>query len=326
LSIVISTQAASDNDLLSILIDDALAGNDPQTVVRLYAASPEMDLFTEEAIRAANPAFDHFMNPDEVMRMAADARRMPAREAEYRNLVLNERVDTSSPFISHEVWTSCGAEPRDLHGCMVYGGLDLSAVGDLTALVLAGLDPVTAQWSIRPVFWLPSEGLAERARADRVPYDVWAEKGLIELTPGASVSYDFVAGRLRDLDADYSIKRIAFDRWGLQHLRPCLERAGFPGYVIDQKFVEHGQGFKDMSPSLRHTEGLILDGKIRHGNHPVLTMCAANAVVSTDEAGNRKLNKKRARGRIDGMIALAMALAATPKALPRPFDAAALIG
>jgi phage terminase large subunit-like protein len=326
LSVVISTQAASDGDLLSILIDDALAGNDPQTIVRLYAASPEMDSFSEEAIRAANPALDYFMNKTEIMRMAADARRMPAREAEFRNLVLNQRVDISSPFLAKEIWTSCGAEPGDLHGCMVFGGLDLSAVGDLTCLVLAGLDPITAKWSIKPIFWLPEQGLLQRSRADRFPYDVWADRGLIELTPGGSVSYDYVAERLHDLVDDYNVQKIAYDRWGLQYLKPCLERAGFPSHAIEQKFVEHGQGYKDMSPALRNLESLILDGKIRHGNHPVLTMCAANAVVSVDEAGNRKLNKKRARGRIDGMIALAMALAATPKALTRPFDAAALIG
>jgi phage terminase large subunit-like protein len=100
LSVVISTQAASDSDLLSVLIDDALAGLDPQTVIRLYAATPEMDAFGEEAIRAANPGLDYFMNKGEVMRMAADARRMPAREAEYRNLILNQRVDIAAPFAS----------------------------------------------------------------------------------------------------------------------------------------------------------------------------------------------------------------------------------
>ena len=90
LSIIISTQAATDSDLLSILVDDALKGLDPTTVVKLYAAPPELDPFSEEAIRAANPALDTFMNKREVLAMAADAARMPARENEYRNLVLNQ--------------------------------------------------------------------------------------------------------------------------------------------------------------------------------------------------------------------------------------------
>ena len=126
LSIVISTQSATDSDLLSILIDDALRGADPSTIVKLYTAPPELDPFSEEAIRAANPALDSFMNRKEVLAMAADAARMPARENEYRNLVLNQRVDASTPFLAPDVWMACGGEPSDITGLSVFtGGLDL---------------------------------------------------------------------------------------------------------------------------------------------------------------------------------------------------------
>ena len=94
LSIIISTQAPTDSDLLSILIDDALAGHDPHVVVKLYTAPTDLNPFAEETIRLANPAFDTFMNANEVLAMAHDAKRMPAREAEYRNLVLNQRIET----------------------------------------------------------------------------------------------------------------------------------------------------------------------------------------------------------------------------------------
>jgi phage terminase large subunit-like protein len=111
LSIIISTQAATDRDLLSILIDDAQKGHDPSTVLRLYTAPPELDPFSEEAIKAANPAFGTFLNAREVLAMAADASRMPAREAEYRNLVLNQRVESSTPFLAAAVWMACAGEP-----------------------------------------------------------------------------------------------------------------------------------------------------------------------------------------------------------------------
>jgi phage terminase large subunit-like protein len=68
-----------------------------------------------------------------------------------------------------------------------------------------------------------------------------------------------------------------------------------------------------MSPALRDTEAVILEGKLRHGGHPVLSMCAANAVVTTDPAGNRKLNKQKSATRIDGMVALAMAFGVAPQ-------------
>ena len=157
LSIIISTQAATDADLMSVLIDDALKGHDPTTVVKLYAAPPDLDPFSEEAIKAANPAFGTFLNAREVLAMAADAKRMPAREAEYRNLVLNMRVEASTPFLTAAVWTACGDEPLDLASKSVFAGLDLSETADLTALVLAHCDPRDGVWHVRPIFWLPSE-------------------------------------------------------------------------------------------------------------------------------------------------------------------------
>ena len=178
LSVVISTQAATDGDLLSILIDDALRGADPTTVIKLYAAPPELDPFSEDAIRAANPALDAFMNKREVMAMAADARRMPARENEYRNFVLNQRIEASAPFLAPDVWRACGGEPRDITGLSVFGGLDLSESGDLTALVLAHPDPNDGVWHVRPFFWLPADRSGGKGGARPCPYDLWAEPRL----------------------------------------------------------------------------------------------------------------------------------------------------
>jgi phage terminase large subunit-like protein len=108
LSIIISTQAPSDVDLLSVLIDDAQAGHDPHTVVSLYSAPMDLDPFDEETIRFANPALGTFLSAKEVLAMARNAQRMPAREAEYRNLILNQRVEVSNPFIAPAVWKACG--------------------------------------------------------------------------------------------------------------------------------------------------------------------------------------------------------------------------
>lgn len=221
LSIVISTQA-TDADLLSILVDDAQKGHDPSTVIRLYTAAPELDPFSEEAIRAANPALDTFMNKREVLAMAADAARMLARENEYRNLVLNQRVETSTPFLASDAWTAYGGEPRDITGLSVFGGLDLSETADLTALVLAHCDPGDGVWHVRPIFWLPAERLAEKAARDRAPYDLWAEQGHLETTPGGSVDYEFVAQRLKEVFEDYQVAKIAFDRWNYPHLKPLV--------------------------------------------------------------------------------------------------------
>src|SRR5690606_18817490 len=148
----------------------------------------------------------------------------------------------------------------------------------------------------------------ERARQDRVPYDQWHKEGYLEVTPGKSIEYEWVAKRLRAIFDKYDVRKAAFDRWNWRHFKPWLEKAGFTEEELE-RFVEFGQGFQSMSPALRDLESALLNGKIVHGMHPVLTMCAANAVVQTDPAGNRKLSKSRSRGRIDGMVALTMAMA-----------------
>ena len=125
---------------------------------------------------------------------------------------------------------------------------------------------------------------------------------------------------------DTPLTKIAFDLWNWAHLRPWLSKAGFSEATLDTVFVPFGQGYKSMSPAVRDLETLILERKLRHGGHPVLSMCIANSVIERGDAGNRKLSKKRSMGRIDGAVALVMAIGAAPAGWTRPFDAAALIG
>jgi len=305
LSIIISTQAPNDGDLLSILIDDAKKEKSARTKLILFTAPDDMDPFSEAAVKLANPALGDFQNKSEVMGMAEDARRMPAREAEYRNLVLNQRVEAYNPFVSKQVWIMSGEAPSYRGSC--YGGLDLSETNDLTALELVFPDGDT--YDVKSHFWLPGEGLKERSRQDRVPYDVWSDEGHLLTTPGRSIEYEFVAQFIAEAFATYDIRKIAFDRYNMRHLRPWLVKAGLSESFIDDRFVEFGQGYVSMGPALRVLESLLLNAKLRHGNHPILSMCAANAVVKYNEAGDRKLDKAKSRGRIDGMVSLAMACA-----------------
>ena len=243
---------------------------------------------------------------------------LPAHEPEVRNLVLNMRIEAANPFVSKSVWEANVKEPGPLEG-RVWAGLDLSSVHDLTALVLvspqeAGLladDKAGTTWEVHPTFWLPGQSLRDKAKADRVSYDVWADQGHLEATAGAVVDYAFVAARLLDARQKYDLRKVAFDRWNYAHLKPRLSEAGFSDEELDGDdaiFVPFGQGFGSMSPALQELESAILTERLVHGGHPVLEMCAKNAVVRTDPAGNRKLAKNKSRGRIDGMVALAMAM------------------
>lgn len=309
LSIVISTQAPTDADLMSVLIDRALTAKNPREMVFLYSAPPELETFSVEAIKAANPAYGDFLSADEVEQMRYDAMSSPSAQPGYENLVLNRRVEAVSPFVSRPLWKACGGDVVDLRGEPVWIGLDLSTTNDLTALVMIGR--ISGVWHVQPTFWLPGDGLADKARKDRVSYDVWRDQGFLNAAPGKSVDYEFVAAHVAKVFDEYDVQKVAFDRWAFKHLKPWLERAGLTVEQLEQ-FEEFGQGFQSMSPALRELEAEILNVRVAHGNHPVLTMCAANARVQTDPAGNRKLDKMRSTGRIDGMVALAMAFGVAP--------------
>lgn len=306
LSIVISTQAPGANDLLSTLIDDALSKAEARTKCILYSVPMDADPFDEKVLAKAQPNW-HLMNHEEVLKMASDAKRMPSRENSFRNLVANQRVESKNPYVSRAIWLENGDEPAPLEGKRVYGGLDLSSVSDLTSLVL-----VSEEGDVHSTFWLPGEGLIEKSKHDRVPYDLWHDQGHLLVTPGRAIEYEYIAEYLRGVFDRTNIVKLAFDRYNMRFLKPWLEKVGFTDDELE-KFEDFGQGFVSMSPALRDLESRLLSKQLKHGNHPVLEMCAKNAVaVEGPTTGTRKFAKAQASGRIDGMVALAMACGVMP--------------
>lgn len=313
LLIAISTQAATDADLFSTWLDDA--GSDPHIVSHVYKAPDDCSLMDESAWRAANPAIGEFRSLEGLRREMAQAERMPSKENSARWLYLNQRIEATSPFVSRSVWEACAGDPGPLEG-PIWGGLDLSEVADLTSLELVTRHP-DGGWGVHSTFWLPGDGLADKSRADRVPYDRWHAAGQLDTTPGPTIDYEWVAVRIADLIRSHDVRCIMFDSWNMRHLQPWLIKAGMKQDQVDGNnaiLKPMGQGFGSMSPALRDLEAELLNGKLRHGGHPVLEMCARNAVVQQDPAGNRKLVKSKSRGRIDGMVALTMAMSAAVEA------------
>jgi len=303
LLIAISTQAPNDSDLFSIWLDSP---DDPRVVKHVYAAPEDCALDDRAAWAAANPGLGKFKSIDDMEHGAKLAKEMPANESEYRNYSLNQRVDAATPFVARAVWQANGAPPAALAGKKWYAGLDLSSVADLTALVL-----VSEDGDVHCAFWLPSDGLLDRGTKDgNVPYDLWAKQGHLLTTPGKAIEYEFIAEHLRGLFDSCEIVSLAFDRYLMNFLKPWLVKAGFTERELE-KFVEFGQGTVSMTPALRELETKLLNTQLKHGNNPILEMCARNAKVVGD-SGARKFDKKHARGRIDGMVALAMAVGVMP--------------
>lgn len=306
LLLAISTQAADDADLFSVWLDDAIASKDPKIVCHLYSAPKEADLLDEKAWKDANPALNLFRSYDDIAEQAKQAVRMPSSENTFRNLCLNQRVSTVSPFISKDVWKSCGGKVLDFADNPVWAGFDLSARTDLTALAVIGR--INGIWNIQMHFWTPEKGLIERAKRDRQPYDTWVRQGYLHTTPGQTVDYEYVAQDVAAIFSGLNVQSIAYDRWRIDIFRKELTNLG-----VELPLIEHGQGFKDMSGAIDALESELLNQRLAHGNNPVLTMCAANAIVTKDAAGNRKLDKAKVTGRIDGLVALTMAFGAMSK-------------
>ena len=309
LMLVISTQAADDHAPMSVLIDYGLQVingdvDDPSFYLSFYTAPDDVDPWSREAWEAANPALGDFRSLSDVERQAQQAEKMPSRESAFRNLILNQRVSAHTRFIRKAEWDACNA-PVDVSlfkGRVCYAALDLSATRDLTALTLLFPDD-KGMVDVFPVFFMPEHNLVERSHEDRVPYDVWAKQGFITTIEGSAIDPSVVALTIADFAAQFDIKSLAYDRWRIKDLQRELEAIG-----CTLETTPHGQGFKDMSPAVDILERHIANGLIRHGGDPVLNMCAANAVVTLDAAGNRKLDKAKATGRIDGLVALAMGL------------------
>ena len=301
LLIAISTQAATDGDLFSTWIDDAASSGDPGIVSHVYSAPKGCDLDDLEAWRASNPALGLFRSEDDLREFAKQAARLPSKEASFRWLYLNQRVEANSPYLSRAEWEASAEPPDWNHSGDAWGGLDLSQNRDLTAFVVVA--PRDGKYDVYPHFWLPRDGIRERSRDDRVPYDQWAEMGYISLIEGPVIRPEVVAREVADICERFNLRALSYDRWRIEGFKLQLSDMG-----LSLPLVPFGQGYKDMAPALDKLENMVALRQLRHGGNPVMNMCADNSVATFDPAGNRKLDKRKTTARIDGLVALAMAV------------------
>lgn len=270
----------------------------------------------------ANPSLQHANLPGlkYLREQVREARGMPGKEATVRRLNFCQWTEAENPWISADVWLGAGREFdwRQFAGRRAYAGLDLSSTTDLTGLVL-WIEPVDENepWRMVPFCWLPDEGLEEKEKRDRVPYLAWKRAGYLETTPGRAVSKLQVARRLVEIADIVELVACAFDRWRIEDFKALADDNG----LTLPNMVPFGQGYQDMSPAVEAMETHLLNGTVIHPSHPVLTWCAANAVVVSDAAENRKLSKEKATGRIDLMVAGIMGaglIARTVEQQPEP--------
>lgn len=257
----------------------------------------------------ANPSLDAGIPGLKYLReQVTQARGMPAKESTVKRLNFCVWTEADSPWISSDIWMGArdtASHPFEaFYGRRCWGGLDLSSTQDLTALALLfEPDDSDPYWRLRGWFWLPGDDLERKGEKDRVPYSVWRDEGYLEALPGMAINKLAVIKRIVEIAEVVDLQALGFDRWRIADLMMLAEGEG-ASLPFLQPF---GQGFKEMAPALDQFETLLVNGELKHDGNPVMTWCAANAVTVGDPAGNRKVSKERATGRVDGIVAAVMA-------------------
>uniref|UniRef100_A0A6M3JNP2 Putative terminase n=1 Tax=viral metagenome TaxID=1070528 RepID=A0A6M3JNP2_9ZZZZ len=263
----------------------------------------------------ANPNLPYLGKPfrDYLARQVAEAKAMPSQENLVKRLNFGIWTESITRFISSDAWNACTftVDPDELRSRSCYAGLDLSTNTDLSAFVLVfpPLIPVVdgGKYAVLCRFFLPEDNMRERVHRDKVPYDVWVREGLITLTPGNIIDYNFIIDQIEKDMTDYEIKEFAFDRWGSQKITTDLQDLGFE---IEGKrtLIQFGQGFASMSAPTKELEKMVLAKELAHGGNKVLSWMVSNIAIREDPAGNKKPDKEKSTERIDGVVALIMAI------------------
>ena len=270
----------------------------------IYGADESDDWTDPKVWKKANPSLGITVGIDKVKDACESAKQNPGEENSFRQLRLNQWVKQAVRWMPMDKWDKCefAVSEDDLEGRVCYGGLDLSSTTDITAFVLV-FPPKDEddKYIILPYFWISEDNLELRVRRDHVPYDVWERQGFLQTTEGNVVHYGYIEKFIESLGERFNIREIAFDRWGAVQMVQNLEGMGFT-------VVPFGQGFKDMSPPTKELMKLVLEQKIAHGGHPVLRWMMDNIFIRRDPAGNIKPDKEKSTEKIDGAVAMIMAL------------------
>jgi len=274
---------------------------------------PYCDDWRDESVwEKANPNMNYLGAPfkDYLRRQVEEAKSMPSQENIVKRLNFCIWTESITKWLPVDKWNACNfpVDAEALKGRICYGGLDLSNNIDLTAWVLVfPPEEEDGLYEILCRFFLPEDNMIERVKRDKVPYDVWARQGYIKLTPGNIIDYAFILHQIEQDMTDYQIAELAFDRWGSQKITTDLQDLGFE---IEGKrsLVQFGQGYASMSPPTKEVETMVLKGNLAHGGNPVLAWNVSNVAIRVDPAENKKPDKEKSIERIDGAVALIMAI------------------
>jgi phage terminase large subunit-like protein len=266
-----------------------------------YGLDEEDDDFDESRWIKANPLLGVSVTLDKMREYAGEAKQQPGALAEFRIKRLNRRATSAEGFIDLLRWRKCSGavDLPSLEGAECWAGLDLASTRDMCALTL--LWNVDAVWYVWVHYWVPSQAVDQRNERGTIRYQPWVASGYITVTDGDATDYDVIERDILALFSRFKPTEVAFDAWNAQQLCNNLMSAGVP-------MVQFVQGPKSFHPAMQALELAYTNGKVCHGNNPVLNWNAANLIARKDVNNNMAPDKKKSPDKIDGMVALLMAM------------------
>ncbi len=271
----------------------------------IFGVNEKEDWHDEEVWRRVNPSIGITIDIEDLRDHHRIACQVPSKENDFRRLRLNQWVSQITRFIPMDIWKQNGTAVNLTKGRKCWGAMDLASNRDLAAFALVFQPGEDGMFDVTCFFFIPEDNVRERVEKDKVPYDVWIRQGLIQTTPGDTIDYDFIMKKLEDVRQFYDMDELAYDRWGMAKFSTDIQNKAV---MPNEKLVPMGQGFASMSPPTKELLTLLLQKRIRHGNHPILEWMASNMAIKMDPAENVKPDKSKSTERIDGMVALIMAL------------------
>jgi len=312
--IVVITTAGTYDDPESIYIElheyakriQADPEIDPTWFVYIKDADDKKDDWEDREVwKRTNPELGHAKKWEAMETAYARAKEGgPTAQINFKRLHLNMLTRSASRWMDKERWERCKRKYKesDLLGRRCYAGLDLSKTTDLTALALAfPPEEEKEPWKSLVYYWLPEDNIQKLKKVDRVPYDAYRKAGWIEATPGDIVDYRFIVQRIKDAGEKFDIEEIAFDKWNATQTALELADHGFG-------MVEFQQTFMGFNEAMKVFEREVYKRRIAHNNNPVLTWNLMNVVARIDPSGNIRPDKEKGSNKIDGAVALIMAL------------------
>ncbi|WP_165854443.1 terminase large subunit [Streptomyces sp. V2] len=291
--------------------------HDPDTYGVVWGAEDDDDPYAESTWRKANPGFGVSPSAAYLRGAAAEAQQSPADLAKFLRLHLGIRTKQSTRFLMMPAWDSNAGlvDEELLAGRDTWGGLDLASTSDLCALCWLFPDDDNGTLDAVWRFWTPEDNLKALDKRTAGAASRWVREGWLTATPGNVADYDWIREQIRRDRDKFKVRSIGYDPWNASQLTNDLVSERAP-------MVKVRQGFATMSPVLKEIQRLVLQGTperpaLRHGGHPVVRWCVDNLAVAMDPAGNVKPDKANSGDKIDGVSALATAMAEIVARPPR---------